>query len=190
MPSASDCTTPRRASRSKSCRTVPTGKPDCLASSRRCSRSARTPHRRRDYSAFTFEESKSACGFIMCGITIRSCGYTRQNNERRAPLQRTIVVIAALCPLGGDLVEAPYRSFAACGDMATARVKRALSFGNALRRAAGTPAFDAACRSGSKRAGSETGAPARHGQLVAGKMSAKSANATSMRHQSHLKACW
>ncbi len=114
----------------------------------------------------------------MSGISIRSYGYTRQNSERRAPLQRTLVVIAALCLLGGDPVEPACRRQAASGDMATARVKRVLSCGNALPQANGTPVCDPACRSGLNHAGSQTGARARRDWPVPGNGTAKPPKAT------------
>jgi hypothetical protein len=76
----------------------------------------------------------------------------------------------------------------ASGYAAAARVKRVLFCGNAVPRAARTPVSTPAFRRGLNRAGSETGAPAHQGRVVSEKMSAKSANATSMRHQSHPNA--
>src|ERR1035437_2159261 len=83
-------------------------KPDCLASSRRCSRSSRTPNRRRNISAFAFKESKSASAVIMFAFTIRSCGYTRQMTRPFSPFRRSFLVFEPFWRLVGYPVDTPW----------------------------------------------------------------------------------
>ena len=114
------------ARRFNSCRTVPTAKPDCLASSRRCSHSSRTPNGRRNTSAFTFEESKSARAFTTCAFTIRSCGYTIQITGPVRPFWKSSLLsrrngrwVGILWIPRGHPMEPPWRLQAACADMPT-----------------------------------------------------------------------
>jgi hypothetical protein len=56
-------------------------------------------------SAFSFKQSQSATASILCGIAIRSCGYTLRIGMPDGPCARSSLDFAALWQLGGGAVK-------------------------------------------------------------------------------------